>query len=106
MTTVNMHEAKTRLSQLVSKVEAGEEVVISRDGKPVAKLVRAEATKRAEAGFAKGMAREIVDFNAPMPDDWLDMFYNAPLCTNDDPYDRAIDGTKTLKKIKPKKGRK
>ena len=37
-----------------------------------------------------------------MPDDWLDMFYNAPLCTNDDPYERDVNGKKTLK---PRKNR-
>ena len=43
MTTVNMHEAKTRFSQLVADVEAGGDVVIARAGKPVARLVRADA---------------------------------------------------------------
>src|SRR2546421_6949396 len=99
--TVNMHEAKTKLSQLVAKVEAGEEVIISRAGKPVAKLTRVQPKQRAKFGFAKGSAKIIGDFDAPMPDEWLDMFYNAPLCTNDDRYDRAIDGKKTLKKRHP-----
>jgi prevent-host-death family protein len=98
MTTVNMHEAKTHFSKLVAKVEAGEEVLIARDGKVVAKLVRAEPQKRAKFGFAKGSAKIIGDINDPMPDDWLDMFYNAPLCTNDDPYERGVDGRKALKK--------
>ncbi len=75
MTTVNMHEAKTRLSQLVAKVEAGEEVIISRDGKPVAKLTRIAAKKRAKFGFAKGTIKVIGDINDPMPDEWLDMFW-------------------------------
>lgn len=39
LTQVNMHEAKTHLSKLVERVEGGEEVVISRAGKPAAKLV-------------------------------------------------------------------
>lgn len=38
MITVNMHEAKTRLSELVQNVERGDEVVICRNGKPVARL--------------------------------------------------------------------
>jgi prevent-host-death family protein len=48
--TVNMHEAKTHLSKLVERVEAGEEIVISRAGKPAAKLVpvgKPEPGKRA-----------------------------------------------------------
>ena len=85
MATVNMHEAKTRLSQLVAKVEAGEEVVISRDGKPVAKLTRIAPRKRAKFGFAKGTIDVAGDINDPMPDEWLDMFYNAPINANDDP---------------------
>lgn len=40
---VNMHEAKTHLSKLVGRVEGGEEIVISRAGKPAAKLVPVEA---------------------------------------------------------------
>ena len=39
MTTVNVHEAKTHLSRLLAQVEAGEEIVIARSGKPVARLV-------------------------------------------------------------------
>jgi len=42
--TVNMHEAKTHLSQLVLAVEDGEEIVIARKGVPVAKLVPADIT--------------------------------------------------------------
>jgi prevent-host-death family protein len=37
-TVVNVHEAKTHLSQLLARVEAGEEIVIARAGKPVARL--------------------------------------------------------------------
>ena len=40
---VNMHEAKSRLSELVAKVERGEDVVIARAGRPAARLVRYEA---------------------------------------------------------------
>ncbi|MBA2384552.1 MAG: type II toxin-antitoxin system Phd/YefM family antitoxin [Actinobacteria bacterium] len=39
MIVVNMHEAKTNLSKLVRQVEAGEEVIVSRGGEPVAKIV-------------------------------------------------------------------
>ena len=40
MSMVNIHQAKTQLSRLLVQVEAGEEVVIARNGKPVARLVR------------------------------------------------------------------
>jgi prevent-host-death family protein len=51
---VNMHEAKTHLSKLVERVEGGEEIVISRAGKPAAKLVpvvRAKPGKRKLGGW-------------------------------------------------------
>ena len=43
MATVNVHEAKTHLSRLLARVEAGEEVTIARNGKPVARLVRCKS---------------------------------------------------------------
>jgi prevent-host-death family protein len=101
--TVNMHDAKTRLSQLVAKVEAGEEVVISRNGKPVAKLTRIVPKKRAKFGFAKGSIEIVGEITDPMPAEWLDMLYNAPVCTNDDPHFRGIDGKKKLKPAKSTK---
>jgi prevent-host-death family protein len=45
-TQVNMHEAKTHLSRLVERAAAGEEIVIARAGKPVAKLVSVDGDKR------------------------------------------------------------
>jgi prevent-host-death family protein len=55
MAQVNMHEAKTHLSKLVERVEAGEEIVIARAGKPVARLVPVEQPKpKREFGFWKG----------------------------------------------------
>jgi prevent-host-death family protein len=78
-TTVNMHEAKTRLSQLVATVEAGEEVVIARAGKPVAKLTAITPRKRAKFGFAKGSVKVRGDITDPLPQDLLDAFYNGPV---------------------------
>lgn len=43
---MNVHEAKTQLSRLLLNVESGEEVVIARDGKPVARLVRYEEARK------------------------------------------------------------
>ena len=67
---VNMHEAKTHLSRLVERVEAGEEIVISRAGKPVARIiaVRAPAGSRAP-GRLRGRIRVSDDFDAPLPDE-------------------------------------
>ena len=55
---VNMHEAKTHLSRLVERVEGGEEIVISRAGKPAAKLVPVATGKqgRRKLGYGRGRA--------------------------------------------------
>ena len=54
MVTVNIHEAKTHLSRLLAQVEAGEEVTIARNGKPVARLVRCEGRGKRQFGSMKG----------------------------------------------------
>ncbi len=66
MITVNMHEAKSRLSELVRLVEAGEKVVLARNGTPVVELVVAEPPKKREGGFLKGQIWISPDFDAPM----------------------------------------
>ena len=69
MVQVNMHEAKTRLSQLVELVEEGERVVIARDGVPVAELIpHTPAQIRRRGGQWKGKAQIDADFDAPMPE--------------------------------------
>jgi len=61
---VNIHAAKTNLSRLVERVEAGEEIIIGRAGKPVAKLVRYErvAPKRVP-GRLKGQIRFLAGYD-------------------------------------------
>jgi prevent-host-death family protein len=71
---VNMHEAKTTLSQLVSEVESGEEVILARGGKPVAKLMPIRAARRRRLGRWKGKVRMSADFDAPLPADVLHGF--------------------------------
>ena len=72
MEEVNIHQAKTHLARLLRKVAAGEEVVISRAGKPVARLVPvAEAPRPRELGRDRGKIWIADDFDAPMPDDIL-----------------------------------
>jgi prevent-host-death family protein len=68
---VNMHEAKTTLSQLVSEVESGKEVILARGGKPVAKLMPIRAARRRRLGQWKGKVRMSADFDAPLPADVL-----------------------------------
>jgi prevent-host-death family protein len=78
MTRVGMHEAKTRLSQLVVAVEAGEEVVIERRGKAVARLVAIEKPKRSRAELCGSMkdlwmVENLDEFNE-LPDDIAEAF--------------------------------
>jgi len=62
---VNVHEAKTQLSRLLERVAAGEEVIIGRAGRPVARLVPyAEAPGRRTPGRWKGRVRVASDFDA------------------------------------------
>ncbi len=74
-THVNVHEAKTKLSQLVERAEAGEDIVIARNGKPVARLVPvAEKPSIASAhGLWKGQVHIADDFDE-LPDDIADAF--------------------------------
>jgi prevent-host-death family protein len=75
MTEVNVHEAKTHLSRLLARVEAGEEIVISRAGTPVARLVPARRSRAARRpGRFAGRGRIADDFNAPLPADVLARF--------------------------------
>lgn len=68
MAQVNVHEAKTQLSKLLARVEAGEEVVIARAGKPVARLVPAVSRKpRRIPGEDEGKIWIAEDFDAPLP---------------------------------------
>ncbi|MGB5734403.1 MAG: type II toxin-antitoxin system prevent-host-death family antitoxin [Thiohalocapsa sp.] len=67
---VNIHEAKTHLSQLIEQVEAGEEIIIARAGAPVARLIAigvAEQSPRV-LGTLAGRVQLPSDCNAPLPD--------------------------------------
>jgi prevent-host-death family protein len=73
METVNIHQAKTNLSRLLSRVELGEEIVISNRGLPIAKLVpfRTSLDRRSSLGQDRGKFVLPDDFNAPLPEDIL-----------------------------------
>lgn len=68
MRVVNVHQAKTELSKLLERAEAGEDVVIARAGTPVARLVLVEAGER-RPGRLRGRIRLADDFDAPLPPD-------------------------------------
>ena len=72
---INIHEAKTHLSKLLLRVLAGEEIVIGKAGRPIAKLVPFEQKMDVrKPGSAKGKIWIAPDYNAPLPDDILDAF--------------------------------
>ena len=71
MTVVNVHQAKTRLSQLLAQVEAGEEVVIARRGQPVARLVSCKPRGRRQFGAMTGQIVIDDGFLDPLPEEEL-----------------------------------
>ena len=75
MNQVNIHQAKTQFSRLVERVAAGEEIIIAKSGKPIARLVP-YAPKRAvrRPGAMRGKIRIKKDFDAPLPKELLDSF--------------------------------
>jgi prevent-host-death family protein len=75
MPTVNIHEAKTHLSRLLERAMAGEDIVITKAGKPLVRLTPVTgAPVRRVIGTAKGDFVVPEDFDSPLPDDILDAF--------------------------------
>ena len=73
---VNIYEAKSKFSKLISQAIAGEEIIIAKSGKPVAKIVPIEKSPQdRKPGSAKGKIIIAEDFDAPLPDDILKEFY-------------------------------
>jgi prevent-host-death family protein len=72
---VNIHEAKTHLSRLLARVMGGEEIIIAKSGKPVARLIPfSEKPAERSPGTAAGDIILSPDFDAPLPDDLLESF--------------------------------
>lgn len=76
MQTVNIYEAKTKLSKLVDLASSGTDVVIARAGKPVARLTSLNSTGKRTINFGalEGKGWIADDFDAPLPDDLLAQF--------------------------------
>lgn len=73
---VNIHEAKTHLSRLLEKVALGEEVIIAKAGRPIAKLVPVKnPAKNRPLGTAKGDFEVPDDFDAPLPKEIEESFW-------------------------------
>ena len=81
MAIVNVHEAKTHLSRLLKQVEAGEEIVIARNGKPVARLVPLRERSKRQFGAMKGnkIWEELSDLVLqPLPPEELELWEGGP----------------------------
>lgn len=75
MRQVNIHQAKTHLSQLLEDVARGEEIVIAKAGKPIARLVAAATINQPRhRGLLKGKIIIAPDFDAPLPEEILASF--------------------------------
>jgi prevent-host-death family protein len=69
MYQVNIHEAKTHFSKLLRDVQNGNEVIIAKGNKPIAKLVSIQKSNcKRKIGTAKGKVRIADDFDAPLDD--------------------------------------
>jgi prevent-host-death family protein len=72
MKVVNIHQAKTTLSQLLESVLAGEEIIISKAGKPLARLIPYHTEKKPRTpGYWKGRVKMAEDFDDPLPPEIL-----------------------------------
>lgn len=75
MDPINVYEAKTKLSELLDRAAAGEEIVIARHGRPIARLVAYKPrTRKRKLGVLAGKLQVPDDFDDPLPDDVLDAF--------------------------------
>jgi prevent-host-death family protein len=73
MKPVNIYDAKTRFSELVDKAAAGDDVIVSRNGKPLVRITRLEGERkrRIKFGTLKGKIKLSADFDAPLPEEVL-----------------------------------
>ena len=75
MAQVGVSEAKAQFSRLVKRAAAGEEIVIAKRGRPIARLVALETQRKPRVlGALKGRIRMSGDFDAPLPDDIAEAF--------------------------------
>ena len=75
-TQVNVQDAKTRLSELLGRVERGEQITIARAGKPIVRLVAVDAPSKRELGFVAGGSLPDSFFDE-LPDDELERWEGA-----------------------------
>ena len=77
---INLHAAKTQLSRLVDRAAAGEEIIIARAGRPVARLGPLSAERlRRTPGLLKGLIVMSEDFDEPLSEEELRSFSDGPI---------------------------
>ena len=75
MNKVNIHEAKTQFSRLVDRAAGGEEIIIAKSGKPIARLVSYTSKREPRRpGYLRGKIRIKKSFDQPLPEDLLASF--------------------------------
>ncbi len=75
MITVNIHEAKTKFSKLLSRVEGGEEIIVAKAGKPIARIIPLpQKVKKRKPGSAKERVVLKESFFEPLPESMLKEF--------------------------------
>ncbi len=86
MYQINIHQAKTQLSKLVEEVAQGQEIIIAKAGKPIAKLVPLEKAERKPRtpGGMKGQIWIADNFDEPMSEEELALWYDAPIFPSDE----------------------
>jgi prevent-host-death family protein len=74
---VTLYHAKTHLSSLVDRAAAGEEIIVTKHGRPRAKLVPVRSVARRQPGHGKGKITMSADFDAPLPKEILESFFGG-----------------------------
>lgn len=78
MATISVYNARAEFSRLIERALAGEEIVITRRGKPVVRLVPVEEARQPrKPGALKGLFEVTDEFFEPLPDDILEAFYSS-----------------------------
>jgi prevent-host-death family protein len=83
MTSINIRHARAGLSRLIERVLAGEDVVITRRGKPAVRLVPVEREPKRKPGALKGLFEVSDEFFELLPEDVIEAFYNSAVFPED-----------------------
>ena len=83
-TTVDTTEAEQNITELLRRVECGEEIVIARSGRPIARLVAERPRRKVNLGFMEGKIIEAPGWADPLTPDEAAAIFGTPLTTNED----------------------